>query len=177
MDYSNFDLRLAGSAGAYTAEVLDAPAGQTSGPQAAVCGLPAIPDPATAAMPDLEASGRALWGCAFPGQVAELWRASLGAAVGDAGLRLRLTVEAPNPSAALTAQGGSSGPGWPRCRGNCFTIRLRNASWRLTRAHRSCATFGCHSSTAKRSGLTITGGRIWTFSHQSKPLSATCGKQ
>ena len=115
MDYSNFDLRLAGSAGAYTAEVLDAPAGQTTGPQAAVCSLPAIPDPATDSMPDLEASGRALWGCAFPGQVAELWRASVAtasAAVGDAGLRLRLTVEAPTPSAALRqAQGGSSGPG------------------------------------------------------------------
>ena len=93
MAYSNFDLRVAGSAGASTAEVLDAPAGQTSGPQAAARGLPAIPDPAIAAMPDLEASGRALWGCAFPGQVAELWRASL-AAIGDASLRLRLTVEA-----------------------------------------------------------------------------------
>jgi hypothetical protein len=111
MDYANFDLRLAGSTGACTAEVLDAPAGQTTGPQAAVCSLPAIPDSATASIPDLEASGRALWGCAFPGQVAELWRASLAAA-SDAGLRLRLTVEAPDPSAALRqAQGGSSGPG------------------------------------------------------------------
>jgi hypothetical protein len=103
MACSNFDLRLAGEAGGYTAEVLDAPAGQTFGPQAAACGLPALPDPAPATMPDLEASGRALWGCAFPGQVAELWRASLAAA-GDAGLRLRLTVEAPDPSAG-------SGPG------------------------------------------------------------------
>jgi hypothetical protein len=103
MDYSNFDLRLAGSTGAYTAEVLDAPAGQTAGPQAAACSLPALPEPVTAFLPDLEASGRALWGCAFPGQVAELWRASLAAA-GDMGLRLRLTVEAPDPSAG-------SGPG------------------------------------------------------------------
>jgi hypothetical protein len=94
MDYSNFDLRLAGSASAYTADVLDAPAGQTARPQAARS-LPALPDLATDALDDLQASGQALWGCAFPGQVAELWRASLAAA-GDMGLRLRLTVEAPD---------------------------------------------------------------------------------
>ena len=92
MEYANFDLRLAGAAGACTAEVLDAPAGQTSGPQPSGCDLPAIPDPAAATPADLETSGRALWGCAFPGQVAELWRASLAAA-GEAGLRLRLTVD------------------------------------------------------------------------------------
>ena len=98
MDYSNFDLRLAGSAGAYTAEVLDAPAGQTATPHPLLCELPALPDLATAAMSDLEASGRPLWGCAFPWQVAELWRASLAAA-GDAGLRLRLTFAAPGLAA------------------------------------------------------------------------------
>ena len=96
--YSNFDLRLGGSTGAYTAEVLDAPAGQTTGPQAAVSSLPTLSDPATSTLADLQAIGQALWECVFPGQVAELWRASLAAA-GDAGLRLRLTVEAPDLTA------------------------------------------------------------------------------
>ena len=78
------------------------PPGQTAGPQAAACSLPAIPDPATAALADLQASGRALWGARSRGKWPKLWRASL---------RLRLTVETLYPSAALRqAQGGSSGP-------------------------------------------------------------------
>jgi hypothetical protein len=96
MDYTNFDLRLAGEAGAYTAEVLAAPAGQTSGPQAIACALPARPDPETASQAHLEAAGRTLWRCAFGAeQVAGLWHASLAqAAAAGGGLRLRLAVEA-----------------------------------------------------------------------------------
>ena len=101
MDYANFDLRLAGESGVYAAEVLDAPAGQTSGPQAVSGALPLIPDPEIASPAHLEAVGRALWHCAFgAGQVAGLWRASLAtAAAAGNGLRLRLAVE----SAALAA--------------------------------------------------------------------------
>ena len=101
MDYANFDLRLAGESGVYAAEVLDAPAGQTSGPQAVSGALPLIPDPEIASPAHLEAVGRALWRCAFgAGQVAGLWRASLAtAAAAGNGLRLRLAVE----SAALAA--------------------------------------------------------------------------
>jgi len=92
----DFDLRLAGTAGAYTAEVQGAPAGQC--PPVAMPGDPlAIPRPAeNAPEAELRACGLALWRCAFgPRPVAELWRSSLAATRRGDGLRLRLIIEAP----------------------------------------------------------------------------------
>ena len=120
MDYTNFDLRLAGEAGAYTAEVLDAPAGQTSGPQAAaVRAARASPTRPPLPWPISKPVGRALWGCAFRG-------ASGRAVARQPGGRRRR-----RPAPAADRRSGRS---WPRCRGSCFTIRLRNVSWRSTRA-------------------------------------------
>jgi len=93
--YANFDLRLDGAKGAFTAEVLESPAGQTSGPQSLPVTLPAMPELQAASLHRLEAVGQALWAYAFgTAQVAGLWRASLAAAAArGAGLRLRLMLE------------------------------------------------------------------------------------
>jgi hypothetical protein len=87
MDH-NFDLHLAGTPAAVTAQVLNSPAGQTPAPATLPCAAPvAEPD-------DLQAAGRALWRCAFGAPaVAELWRASV--AVSDT-LRLRLVIDSPD---------------------------------------------------------------------------------
>ncbi len=99
LDFDNFDLRLAGTAGAYTAEV-SSPAGHCP-PAAMPCDPTALPTlPEDAHWPALEAAGRGLWDCVFGNRtIAELWRGSLTAARGHAGLRLRLIVDAPELAA------------------------------------------------------------------------------
>jgi hypothetical protein len=96
MDH-NFDLHLAGSPAAVTAQVLDSPAGQTPAPVPLPCtaSLAGLDDLATNAA--LQAIGRALWRSAFGAPaVAELWRASVATA--DT-LRLRLVIDAPELAA------------------------------------------------------------------------------
>ena len=90
MDH-NFDLHLAGSLASVTAQVLDSPAGQTPAPATLPCtAQPDAPD-------DLQATGRALWRCAFGAPaIAELWRASV--ALSDT-LRLRLVIDSPELAA------------------------------------------------------------------------------
>lgn len=100
LHYQNFDLHLAGAAGAYTATVQESPAGQTPA-RPMLCDVEALP--ALAAAPGNEACvtlGRVLWRCAFGDSAAAgLWRGSLAAAGREGGLRLRLIVEAPELAA------------------------------------------------------------------------------
>lgn len=99
MEYANFDLRLAGAAGSYTAEVLDSPAGQTPAPARISCD-PAAGIPASESLEGLRTAGRALWRCAFGDRgISELWRGSLAAAGAQGGLRLRLMIDAPGLAA------------------------------------------------------------------------------
>jgi hypothetical protein len=96
MDH-NFDLHLAGTPAAVTAQVLDSPAGQTPAPAPLPCdaNLAGLDDFATSAT--LQDTGRALWRCAFSAPaVAELWRASV--ALSDT-LRLRLVIDSPELAA------------------------------------------------------------------------------
>ncbi len=97
--FANFDLRLSGAAGAYTAEVQDSPAGQASSPVPTACDLAAcIPQSGTNEA--LQAAGRGLWACAFGHPaIAELWRGSPAAAGHQGGLRLRLSIESPELAA------------------------------------------------------------------------------
>jgi hypothetical protein len=92
MDH-NFDLHLAGTPAAVTAQVLDSPAGQTPAPVTLPCSasLAGLDDLAAGAA--LQDMGRVLWRCAFGApSIAELWRASV--ALSD-NLRLRLVIDTP----------------------------------------------------------------------------------
>ncbi len=96
MDH-NFDLHIAGSPAAVTAQVLYSPAGQMPTPATLPCNvnLDGLDDLATNAA--LQGIGRALWRSAFGAPpVAELWRASVATA--DT-LRLRLVIDAPELAA------------------------------------------------------------------------------